>query len=251
VNGRAIPVEKGVGSYKVKPTTEGEFEYSGVIKARKPNGEMADFPFKQKYTALRPMAVISATELNVLYIGLDNPISVSVPGYSAAEISLSSTGGTLKKGQTQGTYMVNVAESDGREITLTASVRDEQGRIRKMGDQRYRIRKVPPPLPMLGNIDASGSVSAGQLASAQYIFTPLRDFIYNSVRYTPTEYTIIYFPKGKDGKAYRGTGNTITPEIKNVLKSVRSGDRIILAQVRAEGPGGRVPLPSSLTLEVR
>lgn len=251
VNGQTIPVKNGVGRYKVNPTREGEFVYSGIITARKPNGEMANFPFKQKYTALRPMAVISATELNVVYVGLDNPISVSVPGYSAAEVDVAISGGTLKPGDVKGTYMVNVGASAGREIKITASVKDEHGRTKQMGEQVYRIRRVPRPSITLGAIDASGSVSAGQLATTQYVFTPLRDFIYKSVQYTPTEYTIIYLPKGKDGKPFKGYGNAITPEIRNVFRNVRTGDRIILAQVRANGPDGPVTLPTSLALEVR
>ncbi len=251
VDGRTIPVENGVGRYKVNPRSEGEFEYSGEITTRKPNGEIATFPFKQKYTALRPMAVISATELNVVYIGLDNPISVSVPGYAAADIKLSTTGGTLVPGPTRGNYLVKVDQSVGREITITASVRDEQGRMKEMGKQKYRVRQVPKPLPALGSIDASGTVSAGQLAATQYVMTPLKDFIYQNVQYTPAEYTIIYIPKGDVAKPYRGYGTAITPELRNVFRNARSGDRVILAQVRVDGPSGRVTLPSSLTLEVR
>jgi gliding motility-associated protein GldM len=251
VNGRSIPVENGVGTYKVNPTTEGEFEYSGVITARKPNGEVANFPFKQKYTALKPMAVISATELNVVYIGLDNPISVSVPGYAPSQIKVSATGGTLKQGLTQGTYLVSVDAPAGRKISIIASVTDEHGRVKRMGEQEYRVRQVPKPIPMLGSISSSGPVSAGQLASAQYVVTNLQDFIYNGVKFTPAEYTLIYLPKGKDAKAFKGYSAAITGDIKNVLQNVRSGDRVILAQVQAIGPAGRVTLPSSLTLEVR
>jgi gliding motility-associated protein GldM len=251
VDGRTIPVEKGVGTYKINPRAEGEFEYSGVITARKPNGEMANFPFKQKYTAMKPMAVISATELNVVYVGLDNPISVSVPGYSSSQIKVSTSGGTLVPGPTRGTYLVKVDQSTGREITISASVKDENGRVKEMGQQKYRVRKVSKPLPALGSIEASGSVSAGQLAATQYILAPLKDFIYQNIKYTTAEYTIVYIPKGNTGKAYKGYSAAITPEIKSVFRNARTGDRIILAQVRVDGPSGRETLPASLTLEVR
>lgn len=252
VNGNTIPVEKGVGKYTINPRTEGQFEYSGVITTRKPNGETATFPFRQKYTALRPMAVISATELNVVYVGLDNPISVSVPGYAASEIKVTSSGGTLLEGSGKGNYLVKVDPSAaGRTITITASVRDENGHLKQMGQQLYRVRHVPKPLPSLGLVDASGSISAGQLAATQHVLTPLKDFIYQNIKYTPTEYTIVYLPKGGPGKAFRGRGTAITPEISRVFRAAKSGDRVILAEVRADGPSGNVPLPSSLTLEVR
>jgi gliding motility-associated protein GldM len=251
VDGRTIPVQKGVGTYKINPRSEGQFEYSGVITTRKPNGEVATFPFKQKYTALRPMAVISATELNVVYIGLDNPISVSVPGYSANDIKVTSNGATLVPGPTQGTYLVKVDPSAGREINITASVRDDQGRLKEMGTQKYRVRKVPSPVPALGSVDASGTISAGQLAATQYVFTPLKDFIYQGVQYATAEYTILYMPKGQSARPYKGYGSAITPELRNVFRNARSGDRVFLVQVRADGPDGRKTLPGSLTLEVR
>lgn len=251
VDGRTIPVEKGVGTYKINPRSEGQFEYSGIITARKPNGEMASFPFRQKYTAMRPMAVISATELNVVYIGLDNPISVSVPGYAASAIRLSTTGGTILPGPTNGTYLVKVDQSTGRDITISASVREENGRMREMGKQKYRVRSVPKPLPSLGIIDASGSVSAAQLSTTQYVTTPLRDFIYQGVQYTTAEYTIIYLPRNREPKVFKGYGPALTAEVKSAFRAAKTGDRVILAQVRADGPAGRVTLPSSLTLEVR
>lgn len=251
VNGQNIPVQKGVGTYKVNPRSEGQFEYSGVITTRKPNGEVATFPFKQKYTALRPMAVISATELNVLYIGLNNPISVSVPGYSADEVKVTSSAGDLIPGPSRGTYFVKVDPSVGREITISASVKDENGKLKEMGTQKYRVRKVPKPTPALGLIDASGTISAGQLAAIQYVYTPLKDFIYQNIQYTTAEYTILYMPKGQPAKPYKGYGGAITPEIKNVFRNARSGDRVFLVQVRADGPAGREILPASLTLEVR
>jgi gliding motility-associated protein GldM len=251
VNGNTIPVDKGIGKYKINPNKEGEYEYSGTITTRKPNGETVTYPFKQKYMAVRPMAVISATELNVVYVGLDNPISVSVPGYAASEIKVSSSAGKLEKGATAGQYLVKVDPSAGREITITASVRDERGGTKEMGKQTYRVRNVPKPLPSLGAIDASGSVSAGQLGATQYVLTPLKDFIYQNIKYTPTEYTIIYLPKNGPGRPYKGYGTAITPEIRNAFRAARSGDRVILAQVRADGPSGNVTLPTSLTLEVR
>jgi gliding motility-associated protein GldM len=96
VNGSSIKVENGVGKYTIVPNREGEIEYKGVISTRKSSGEVIPYEFSGKFTALKPLAVISATKMNVVYIGLDNPISVSVPGYSAEQIQVScGAGGSL------------------------------------------------------------------------------------------------------------------------------------------------------------
>ena len=44
------------------------------------NGEVLRREFSQKYTVVEPTATVSATMMNVLYAGYDNPISISVPG---------------------------------------------------------------------------------------------------------------------------------------------------------------------------
>jgi gliding motility-associated protein GldM len=251
VNGSSIKVEGGVGKYTLVPTREGEIEYKGVISTRKSSGEVVPYPFSGKFTALKPLAVISATKMNVVYIGLDNPISVSVPGYSASQIQVScSSGGTLKQEGQAGTYLLKVSGAS-REIEITASVKDSKGQIKKMGLQKYRVRQVPKPTPMLGSIEASGPVSPGVLKSAAFVYANLKDFAFEGIQFKPTKYTVIYLPKRGEGRAYQGAGAAVTPEIRAMLNSVRTGDRIVLAQIQANGPAGNVNIPTALSIEVK
>lgn len=251
VNGSGVKVENGVGKFTVNPSREGEVEYSGVITTKRSTGKVESYPFKSTFTALKPLAVISATKMNVVYIGLDNPISVSVPGYSAKDIQVSaSAGGTLRPDAQPGTYLLK-ASATSREIDITASVKDSKGQVKKMGIQKYRVRNIPKPIPMLGSIEASGPVSAGVLKSSAFVFANLKDFAFEGIKFTPIEYYVIYQPKKGDGQALKGSGQAISPEIKQMLNKVRTGDRITLTQVKANGPAGAVIIPSSLAIEVK
>ena len=250
VGGATVRVENGVGKYTVNPSREGEIEYSGVITTKRSNGKIETYPFKSSYTALKPLAVISATKMNVVYIGLENPISVSVPGYSANQVQVSaSAGGTLSKDAQAGTYLLKVNGTQ-KEIEITASVKDPKGSVKKMGIQKYRVRPIPKPTPMLGSIEQSGPVPAGVLKSAAFVFTTLKDFAFEGIKFTPTEYYIVYQPKKGDGRAEKGNGAALTPAIKAMLSNVRSGDRITLGQIKAVGPAGPVIIPTSLSLVV-
>jgi gliding motility-associated protein GldM len=251
VGGTIINVENGVGKYTANPSREGENEVSGVITTKRSNGKIESYPFKSSYTALKPLAVISATKMNVVYIGLDNPISVSVPGFSAKDIQVSvNAGGTLRPDAQSGTYLLKVTGTT-KEVEVSASVKDSKGQVKKMGIQRYRVRSIPKPMPMLGSIEQSGPVSAGVLKSASFVFANLKDFAFEGIKFTPIEYTIVYQPKKGDGRAFKGLGQAVTGEIKSVLNNVRTGDRITLLQVKAMGPAGGVVIPSSLSLEVK
>jgi hypothetical protein len=254
VNGKQIPFEGGVGRYKVVPTSEGEIKYKGTIRAKKPNGQEDVFPFEQSFTALKPLAVISATKMNVVYIGLENPISVSVPGYSPKEVqvSISPAGAaTFKPDAQAGTYLLNPKYVQGvREVIVSVSV-TKNGKTSKMGEQKYRIRQVPKPIPMLGSIEQSGPVSAGVLKTAAFVYANLKDFAFDGISYKPTKYTLIYQPKKGDAKAFFGSGPAVPQDAKNALNNAKTGDRITLVQVQATGPAGSVILPAALSLEVK
>ena len=253
VNGASVPVDGGVGKYKVVATSEGEKEYSGVITARKPNGQSESYPFKATYTALKPMAVISATKMNVVYIGLENPISVSVPGYSPKEVKVSlnpASAGTLKPDPKQaGAYMLNVNRT-AREVAVTVSV-DKNGKTTKMGEQKYRIRVIPDPTPALGTIENSGGVPAAQLRAQNVIRAPLKNFAFEGVNYIPYEFQFLLIPKKGGGAIFEnGRGQMLTPTMQSSLARAQKGDKVIITQIKVKGPDGAKQLPSPLVFDV-
>jgi GldM C-terminal domain len=186
-----------------------------------------------------------------VYIGLDNPISVSVPGYSPSQVQVScSAGGTLTRDKQEGTYLCRVTGT-AREIEISASVKDSKGQVKKMGIQKYRVRPIPKPTPMLGSIEASGPQSAGVLKAATFVFANLKDFAFEGVKFTPTEYYLIFQPKRGEAKALKGNGPAVTPEMRSSLNALRPGDRVTLAQIKAVGPAGPVVIPTALSIEVK
>ncbi len=245
VNGSKIQAEEGIGKYSVTATREGINKFKAVITSVNKSGEKKTYEKEGEFFALAPIAVISATKMNVVYIGLQNPISVSVPGVGANKINVtSSAGGSLKKIK-DGEFELSVDGSQ-RTVTISASV---DGKT--MGIKEYRVRQVPKPQPMLGPIDASGSVSMGQLKSANFVLTALKDFAFEGVKYSPTEWNLVYKPKNGQASVEKGNSEQLTPRAKSMLNSARPGDIYILMGIKAKGPAGVVPVPASLALEVR
>jgi len=246
VNGAKVKVEGGVGKYEVSPQSEGENKFKAVIITQDAQGKPKRDEVEGSYFALKPLAVISATKMNVVYIGLENPISVSVPGVSAREVQVTcSSGGTLKKDKQDGTYLLTVGGSE-KEVTITANVNGKT-----MGFQKYRVRPIPKPMPQLGSIAQSGSYSAGEIRAANFVITALKDFAFEGVNFTTLRWTLIYQPKRGDGKFAPGQGTNITGEAKALLNLAKPGDTYTLTGVSAQGPAGAVQLPSSLTVTVR
>ncbi len=56
------------------PGSIGTRDFSGYIEVMRGDGTVDKRPFKSSYTVIEPMATISATMMNVLYAGINNPI---------------------------------------------------------------------------------------------------------------------------------------------------------------------------------
>lgn len=95
IDSSSVKVDKGVGIYSVKATTEGLREYSGLIKVKAPSGQILSYPFKSEYMVMKTGVVVSPTKMNVLYRGVKNPISISVPGVAPENVIATLDGGKL------------------------------------------------------------------------------------------------------------------------------------------------------------
>ena len=144
------------GRYETVCGSTGEFNLKGYIVMKNGNGETIRREFSQPYTVVEPSATVSATLMNMLYAGFQNPISVSVPGVSANRISLSMTNGSLTK-QAPGKY-VAVPSKVGEDVTFTVTAENE-GRNQEMGKFTFHVRKLPDPTAYIQYTDANGNAN--------------------------------------------------------------------------------------------
>lgn len=79
INGKQLPPENN-GLYEFVCGSTGIFDFQGYLEVPRGDGSMTRHEFSSSYTVVEPSATISATLMNVLYAGIGNPISISVPG---------------------------------------------------------------------------------------------------------------------------------------------------------------------------
>ena len=87
VNGSRLTNPNGL--FEFVPGAPGSHEFSGYIELPLADGSVQKHPFSSSYTVIEPMATISPTMMNVLYAGIDNPISISVPGVPMSGVQAS------------------------------------------------------------------------------------------------------------------------------------------------------------------
>src|ERR1051326_1226 len=94
----SVKVAHGIGTYIVSPSTEGTVKYGGIISMKDPADptKMIPYAFHSEFKAARPAIVVSPDKMNVFYIGVENPVSISVPGIAAEDLQPSVSGGSMK-----------------------------------------------------------------------------------------------------------------------------------------------------------
>src|SRR5690606_12440304 len=212
-------------------TTPGVYEYKGTIRVPSPDGSVKEYPFSQSYQVSAPTAVVSADKMNVLYIGVDNPISVSVPGIPRESIRASISSGSLSGGN--GNYTARVSEPGTAVISVSAEV---GGEVRALGSQTFRVRTVPPPIPKFGGI-SSGALNASVAKVQPGVFAVLENFDFD-MQFTVTRFTMIISRRRADPFVQTANSNALTPQMKQALNTVAAGDVIAIDDIYVKGGDG-------------
>lgn len=233
----------GSNVYETICTRTGDFTLKGYLVMRNGNGEEIRREFSQPYTVVEPSATVSATMMNMLYAGYQNPISVSVPGVPANRISATMTGGTLtKKGD--GEY-VAVPSNVGQDVVITVTAQNE-GRSQEMGKFTFHVRKLPDPTAYLDCKDESGNPSRYRgekpISKAQLLATPgigaaIDDGLLD-IAFKVTAFETTFFDRMGNVIPEVSRSANFTERQREMFREMGRGKRFYISNVKAVGPDG-------------
>lgn len=187
-------------------------------------------------------ASISADALNVVYVGLNNPISVAVGGIDPENIivELEGSNSGIELIGSNGRYSIKCSSSAARhkEITIKVTAKLAEGVI-NIGSKKFRIKRVPRPRFVLGPVVSwNAPIEAGILRNVPVVTAYLDGFTYEGVKFKIVSYE---FQISRDGETKRARvyGNS-TEQIKKYLEDSRRGDIISFYNIQAKGPSGSI-----------
>ena len=249
VNGKAINGNDD-GLFEINTSTTGTFEITGSIVSKNEDGSDNRLPFDaQEFTIQDPIATVSATKMNVLYAGVDNPMSVSVPGFSSKDIkSVFSDNSPLK---ISGSGYIAKPKTPGTEIDMIVSAMID-GAWSVVGKYPFRVKALPPPTAFVRypkEIEINGrkttqdeDFSTGRLKkkdllNAKGVIAKLldSDFI---VKYEILGFDMTFYDAMGNAKTYSSESSDFTKDQRNRIKTLVRGKQFFITNIQAKGPDG-------------
>ena len=106
-------------------------------------------------------AVISADKMNVVYRGVQNPMTISIPGVS----SVSANAPGLRQSGGAGSYLMDVTTLQSREVTISVSGTLPGGKT--VSDKKtFRVKDIPRPVGTIRGEDGAVSMQRNSLEIA-------------------------------------------------------------------------------------
>jgi gliding motility-associated protein GldM len=233
VGGSRLPTESGRGKYSGSTSSEGVKTWIGTISVKQTDGTIKTYTTQpQTYTVARPSAVVSPDAMNVLYIGVPNPVSISAPGISKSNLRVSMTGGTITPSGNG--YTVTVSNMGTATVNVSGEV--SKGKVMVLGSTNFRVKRIPDPKAQFAG-KSGGKITAANIKAQDAVFANLENFEFNA-KFNVTRFTIVIQRPRQDAQIISGTGNQLTAAMRNAMNTVTGGALVAFKDIIAVGPDG-------------
>ncbi|MBC8756780.1 gliding motility protein GldM [Kordia sp. YSTF-M3] len=246
VNGKDISLtEEGnidsVGNARLKFKTGnvGEHEVKGVFTFVE-KGEELPIPFVGNYVVVpRPnSATISADKMNVVYRGVDNPMTISFAGVSDNKVSATAPG--LNKVST-GKY--NMKPQGGAKVTISVSATLDDGT--RVGDNKeFRIKEIPAPTGYFRGVAGSTKMSKSGVEKGT-VQAKLDDFDFDlPLRVTQFDFKVPGQP------TITVNGSKLDSRAKSALNRAKRGQTVQILNIKAKSSGPLIKRVAPVIIEI-
>lgn len=247
VNGQQLnSTDSGSVHYRTVCNNLGPQKVTGIAYVTNPDGGIKEYPISDNYFVAKPVAVVSLDNMQVLYAGIDNPITVSVPGVDGRNVkaSIIEGQGTLTPTEGEGKYLVKPA-TGGKKMVIGVDAIIDKG-AQRMGQPTFQVKPIPDPVITVGGFSNGAKVSRANLASgAQVVARAGEGFTFKipkgSIRVMSLEVFV-------GNKPFQMQGNNFEPDLLSAIKRANRGDKIYV-DAKVMMPDG-VPRTSSCILTI-
>ena len=221
-------------TYTAGAAAPGERKVHGVVYMMK-DGKEEQYPFDESYFVAAPVAVTELVKMNVVYAGIDNPVSIGVPGVASKDVIPSITTGnaTIVKDAGDGNYIIKPTKIGKMSLSVSAKI---EGQTKNMGSKEIRIKRIPKPSLRIGSFKSGDQVSKQEITANPVLRAAMEDFDFQIPALKINTFT--FNVQGSGALDLNGTGNRLTPEMISRINNAKRGQKIYITDVTVKTPDG-------------
>jgi beta-lactamase regulating signal transducer with metallopeptidase domain len=174
------------------------------------------------------IAAIVPIKMNVLYLGVDNPVDVAVSGFKSENLEVELDNGRIQG--SDGHYIVNPARAGEAVITVYSNGK-------KTGSVTFRVKSIPDPMARVG-VKASGEITKNELLEAGGINAHVNvDF---DIQFKALSFEMS--TPDPSGYVVKGTSTTdrFSEKQIEIINSLIKDQKLYFEEIKAIGPDGAI-----------
>ncbi len=223
--------ENGVATYSKTTSSTGQKTLKLSAKVTNPlTGKVSNETSEFKYEVGERSANVSADKMNVMYIGVNNPISVSAAGVSSNDVKVSATGAGINLQGSKGKYTATVSQPGVAKITVSG------GGLAPTPFE-FRCKRIPDPVARLSK-NSGGAMASGEFKAQGGVGAFLDGFDFDA-NCKIQGYNLTYVAKRQDPVESVNAGARYSTKSKRLISRAKPGDIFYFDNVKARCPGDK------------
>ncbi|MDF2187209.1 gliding motility protein GldM [Paraflavitalea sp. CAU 1676] len=243
INGAAQTLDAdGTAKFKTTASGTGDHAVDVRIEYAKPDGSIATVNKKVNYTVGIPSgASVFLEKMNVLYVGVDNPLTISGGSVGSEKVKVSFSGGAPVTRKSGDSYSIKPTAPGMAKINVVADG--------KPFEFPMRVKFLPPPTAFVGT-KKSGSISSAELKAIGAVIAKLdSDF--------EAPYKVVSYKVGAVGGPIQiyaeavNSGNRWSGPAESLISRTGPGTRLFFDAIQVVGPDGRQQEIPSMVFQLK
>jgi gliding motility-associated protein GldM len=219
------------GVFRTKANEVGKKTWGGVLTFKTPSGGTVERKFESEYIVAEPNVVVSPTKMNVFYVGVDNPVSISAPGFTSDEIRAEMSNGNLIQKGNDYIAKPKVAFRNAQ-VKVEAKFDNEWRHLHTVD---FRVKPIPDPVAKIADMNG-GKIKKNLLIAQTGVDAVMDNFDFD-LTFKITEFTVSTIVKGYTVDQ-TSKSDTFTQEQLDMFSNLKRNQKVYIEDIRAVGPDG-------------
>jgi hypothetical protein len=174
---------------------------------------------------------VSADKMNELYIGVDNPISVTVENMSCEDITVTTNNGKISGSNCR--YIFSGGTIGPANIAVYKKVK---GKMQVIGIWPFRVKHLP--LPVFKIAHGKDKISKPEIANQEYVRAEFENIDLDSHFIIDSFKVCIVSSDTCKFSIKTNYGNKISEEIRDEFKKLKQNDVVVFKDIFIKQPDG-------------